>query len=62
MWYYLCFITVIPFSSNYGTVFGGRMIYLREFDLLQVEQLGYGTATIHPSHHHTYFEGFYMQQ
>ena len=49
------------FSSNYGTRFGGRMIYLRPYDLLQVEQLGYDTATIHPSHHHTFFEAFYMQ-
>ena len=55
-------ITAISFSSNYGTVFGGRMIYLNQYDLLQVEQLGHGTATIHPSEHHTFFEGFYMQQ
>ena len=52
----------IFFSSNYGTLFGGRMINLKQYDLLQVEQLGIGTATIHPSHHHTFFEGFYMSQ
>ena len=56
------FILKYFFSSSYGTLFGGRMINLKQYDLLQVEQLGYGTATIHPSHHHTFFEGFYMSQ
>ena len=49
-------------SSNYGTLFHGRMIYLEAFDLLQAEQLGYGSATIHPCDEHTFFEGFYMLQ
>ena len=38
------------------------MIYLEAFDLLQAEQMGYNTATIHPCDEHTFFEGFYMQQ
>ena len=38
------------------------MIYLEAFDLLQAEQMGYNTATIHPRDEHTFFEGFYMQQ
>ena len=54
--------TNISISLNKATLFGGRMIYLNQYDLLQVEQQGYETATIHPSEHHTYFEGFYMQQ
>ena len=36
------------------------MIYLEAFDLLQAEQMGYSTATIHPCDEHTFFEGFYM--